>query len=58
MKRKLKRKEQTPHSIRIDNGRVIEKREEILEEYENYYKKLLKTRPPDNAEETVIEKAA
>ena len=55
VKRKVKRKDQTPHFIINTEGRKIENKEEILKEYQKYYKSLLQTRPPENLQQEKIE---
>ena len=47
VKRKVKVKDETPHFIINSERRKIENKEEILEEYQNYYESLLQTRPPE-----------
>ena len=47
-KRKLEKKVQAPYSITNTEGIKSENRLDIQEEYTKYYKKLLKTREPDN----------
>ena len=47
-KRKLEKKVQAPYSITNTEGIKSENRLDIQEEYTKYYKKLLKTRQPDN----------
>ena len=46
---------QTPYSITNTEGIKLENRSDIQEEYTKYYKKLLKTREPDNEIERMIE---
>ena len=46
---------QTPYSITNTEGIKLENRSDIQEEYTKYYKKLLKTREPDNESERMIE---
>ena len=41
VKRKVKVKDETPHFIINSERRKIENKEEILEEYQNYYESLL-----------------
>ena len=48
VKQKVKRKDETPHFIINSERRKIENKEEILEEYQNYYENLPQTRPPEN----------
>ena len=48
VKRKGKRKNETPHFIINSEGRKIESSEEILKESQKYYENLLQTRPPEN----------
>ena len=55
VKRKVKRKDETPHFIINSEGRKIENSEEILKEYQKYYKSLLQTRPPENLQEEKLE---
>ena len=47
-KRRLEKKVQAPYSITNTEGIKSENRLDIQEEYTKYYKKLLKTREPDN----------
>ena len=47
-KRRLEKKVQAPYSITNTEGIKSENRLDIQEEYTKYYKKLLKTRQPDN----------
>ena len=51
----MKRKDETPHFIINSEGRKIENSEEILKEYQKYYKSLLQTRPPENLQEEKLE---
>ena len=51
----MKRKGETPHFIINSEGRKIENSEEILKEYQKYYKSLLQTRPPENLQEEKLE---
>ena len=55
IKRKVQRKNQTPHTIKEKKTNGIECSSQILEEYEKYYKILLKTRQSETAEETQIQ---
>ena len=43
-----------PYSITYAEGIKLQNRLDIQEEYEKYYKKLLKTREPDNEKERII----
>ena len=53
-KRRLEKKVQAPYSITNTEGSKSENRLDIQEEYIKYYKKLLKTREPDNQNERII----
>ena len=53
--RKGKRKDEATHFTINSGGRKIENKEEILKEYQNYYEKLLQTRPSENLQEETIE---
>ena len=55
VKRRLEKKVQTPYSITNTKGIKLDHRLYIKEEYTKYYKKLLKTREPDNESEKIIE---
>ena len=55
VKRRLEKKVQTPYSIANTEGIKLDNRSDIQEEYTKYYKKLLKTREPDNESERIIE---
>ena len=55
VKRRLEKKVQTPYSITNAEGIKLENKLDIQEEYKKYYKKLLKTREPDNESERIIE---
>ncbi len=43
------RSRETAHVMENENGEIVEKREEILEVYESFYKNLLTTRPGETA---------
>ena len=51
----MKRKDETPHFIINSEGRKTENSEEMLKEYQKYYKSLLQTRPPENLQEEKLE---
>ena len=55
IKRKVQRKNQTPHTIKDEKNNRIESSSQILEEYKKYYENLLKTRQSETAEETQIQ---
>ena len=55
VKRRLEKKVQTPYSITNAEGIKLQNRLDIHEEYKKYYKKLLKTREPDNESERITE---
>ena len=55
VKRKVKRKDETPYFIINSEGRKIENSEEILKEYQKHYESLLQTRPPENLQKEKIE---
>ena len=55
VKRRLEKKVQMPYSITNAEGIKLQNRLDIQEEYKKYYKKLLKTREPDNESERIIE---
>ena len=44
IKRKVQRKNQTPHTTKDEKNNRIESLSQILEEYKKYYENLLKTR--------------
>ena len=52
IKRKVQRKNQTPHTIKDEKNNKIKCSSQILEEYKKYYENLLKTRQSETAEET------
>ena len=54
VKRRLEKKIQTPYSITNAEGIKLQNRLDIQEEFKKY-KKLLKTREPDNESERIIE---
>ena len=55
VKRKVQRKNQTPHTTKDEKNNRIESSSQILEEYRKYYENLLKTRQSETAEETQIQ---
>ena len=55
VKRRLEKKVQTPYSILNAEWIILQNRLDIQEEYKKYYKKLLKTREPENESERIIE---
>ena len=55
VKRRLEKKVQTPYSRTNAEGIKLQNRLDIQEEHKKYYKKLLKTREPDNESERIIE---
>ena len=54
LKRKLEKKVQTPCSTTNTEEIKLENRSDMQEEYTKHYKKLLKTREPDNESERII----
>ena len=54
LKRKLEKKVQTPCSTTNTEEIKLENRSDMQEVYTKYYKKLLKTREPDNENERII----
>ena len=54
LKRKLEKKVQTPCSTTNTEEIKLENKSDMQEEYTKYYKKLLKTREPDNENERII----
>ena len=50
-----RKKKKTPYAITNTEGIKLENKLDIQEEYRKYYKKLLKTREPDNESERIIE---
>ena len=54
LKRKLEKKVQAPCSTTNTEEIKLENRSDMQEEYTKYYKKLLKTREPDNESERII----
>ena len=55
VKRKVQRKNQTPHTTKDEKNNRIESSSQILEEYKKYYENLLKPRQSERAEETQIQ---
>ena len=55
VKRRLEKKVKAPYSITNTKRIKLENRLDIQEEYKKYYKKLLKTREPENESERIIE---
>ena len=55
VKRKVQRKNQTPHTTKDEKNNRIESSSQILEEYKKYYENLLKTRQSETTEETQID---
>ena len=55
IKRKVQRKNQTPHTTKDEKNNRIESLSQILEEHKKYYENLLKTRQSEAAEETQIQ---
>ena len=55
VKRRLRKKVQRPYSIINTERTKLESRLDIQEEYTKYYKKVLKTREPDNESERIID---
>ena len=55
VKRRLEKKVRTPYSITNAEGIKLVNKSDIEKEYKKYYKKLLKTREPDNESERIIE---
>ena len=55
VKKRLEKKVQTPYPIANAEGIKLQNRLDIQKEYKKYYKKLLKTREPDNESERIIE---
>ena len=55
VKRRLEKKVQTPYSITNAEGIKLQNRLDIQEEYKKCYKKLRKTREPDNESERIVE---
>ena len=55
VKRRLEKKVQMSYSITNAEGIKFRNRLDIQEEYKKYYKKLLKTREPDNESERIID---
>ena len=54
LKRKLEKKVQTPCSTTNTEEIKLENRSDMQEVYTKYYKKILKTREPDNENERII----
>ena len=54
VKRKVQRKNQTPHTIKDDKNNKIESSSQILEEYKKY-ENIMKTRQSETAEETQLQ---
>ena len=55
LKRRLEKEVQKPSSITNTEGITLGNRSDMQEEYPKFYKKLLKTREPDNESEIIIE---
>ena len=55
VKRKVQRKNQTPHTIKDEKSNRMESSSQISEECKKYYENLLKTRQSETAEETQIQ---
>ena len=55
VKRKVTKKNAVKRQIKDSKGKIQQDREEIMEEYEEYYKQLLTTRKPDNMAEEIAE---
>ena len=55
VKRKVQRKNQTPHTFKDEKSNRMESSSQISEECKKYYENLLKTRQSETAEETQIQ---
>ena len=55
VKRKVQRKNQTPHTFKDEKSNRMESSSQISEECKKYYENLLKTRQSETAEETRID---
>ena len=55
VKRNLKKKGQNTHQILNRQGKKLENKDEIFQDYARYYKKILKVRPAESMDEGQIE---
>ena len=55
VKRRVAKKNTVKKQIKDSKGKILQDSEEIIKEYEEYYKQLLTTRKPENKAETVAE---
>ena len=55
VKRRVARKNTVKRQIKDSKGKILQNSEEIIKEYEEYYKQLLTTRKPENTVETIAE---
>ena len=55
VKRRVTKKNTVKRQIKDSKGKILQDSEEIIKEYEEYYKQLLATRKPENTAETIAE---
>ena len=55
VKRRVTRKNTVKRQIKNSKGKILQDSEEIVKEYEEYYKQFLTTRKPENTAETIAE---
>ena len=55
VERRVARKNTVKRQIKDSKGKILQNSEEIIKEYEEYYKQLLTTRKPENTVETIAE---
>ena len=53
VKRRVTKKKAVKRQIKDSKGKILQDREEIIKEYEEYYKQLLTARKPDNMAEKI-----
>ena len=51
----MTKKNTVKRQIKDSKGKILQDSEEIIKEYEEYYKQLLATRKPENTAETIAE---
>ena len=55
VKRRVTRKNTVKRQIKDSKGKILQDSEEIIKEFEEYYKQLLTKRKPENTVETIAE---
>ena len=55
VKRRVTRKNTVKRQSKDSKGKILQDSEEIVKEYEEYYKQFLTTRKPENTAETIAE---